>query len=292
MRPTSVLAFAPANPRDLPAIGVSPFPMPIQFPIRSNDESINRSYRERGFAVVHKMFSAQELEEVKAEVQHYLARDISGAKAGDFIFENNAEKSLRCAFRMHEHSDYFNSLMRKPSLITLVQRLFGDADAIADGTMLINKVPLAAYEFPYHQDNAYQFWTPPDAVGVTLALDESSAESGAIVCLEGSHTQGILPHQPSGVLGASRSLVSMPKAAEYAEVTLSLQPGDVSLHHVNVIHHTGPNRTANHRRLLGFSYHSSRSLCDEVARSQYERDLKIFLHKSQSGSKSLSLSDS
>ena len=32
MRPTSVLAFAPANPRDLPAIGVSPFPMPIQFP--------------------------------------------------------------------------------------------------------------------------------------------------------------------------------------------------------------------------------------------------------------------
>ena len=266
--------------------------MPIQFPIRSNDESIIRSYRERGFAVVHRMFSAQELEEVKAEVQHYLARDISGAKAGDFIFENNAEKSLRCAFRMHEHSDYFNSLMRKPSLITLVQRLFGDADAIADGTMLINKVPLAAYEFPYHQDNAYQFWTPPDAVGVTLALDESSAESGAIVCLEGSHTQGILPHQPTGVLGASRSLVSMPKAAEYAEVTLSLQPGDVSLHHVNVIHHTGPNRTANHRRLLGFSYHSSRSLCDEVARSQYERDLKIFLHKSQSGSKSLSLSDS
>ena len=35
MRPTSVLAFAPANPRDLPAIGVSPFPMPIQFPIRN-----------------------------------------------------------------------------------------------------------------------------------------------------------------------------------------------------------------------------------------------------------------
>lgn len=90
----------------------------------------------------------------------------------------------------------------------LVQQLFDGADVVADGTMLIDKAPFTTYKFPWHQDNAYQFWNPPDAVAVTLAVDESSAESGAIVCLAGSHRGSILPHQPSGVFGASRSLVT------------------------------------------------------------------------------------
>ena len=117
-------------------------------------------------------------------------------------------------------------------------------------------------------------------VAATLALDEATKDNGTIVCLKGSHTSPILPHRPSGVTGASLGLVDAPDLNRHSEVPLCMMPGDLSLHHVNVIHRTGPNRTSKNRRNLGFAYHSSRSLRNEAAVSQYERDLKQFLDAS------------
>jgi len=241
------------------------------------NESNLASYRQNGFAVIRGVFSAAELKDVEIHLAEYLERTIPTATPREFVFEDNAEKSLRCAFRLHERSEYFDAFMREPRLLTIVRHLFNGADVFADGAMMITKAPFTAYKFPDHQDNAYQFWSPADAVAVTLALDESSEESGAIVCRAGSHTQGILPHRPSGVYGASRGLVRIPAVGVYAEVALSLMPGDISLHHVNTIHRTGPNLTAKQRRNFGFAYHSSRSTRDETARAQYERELKEFL---------------
>jgi phytanoyl-CoA hydroxylase len=234
-------------------------------------------YRRNGFAVIRELFSTEEVKDIENHVTEYLDRTGPVATLGDFLYEDNAERSLRCAFRLHEHSEYFAALMQEPRIIELLQQIFDGADVVADGTMLINKAPFASYEFPYHQDNAYQFWGPPEAIGVTLALDESSKESGAITCLSGSHTMGVFPHQPSGVFGASRGLVNTPTADEYTEEVLTLNPGDISLHHVNTIHRTGPNQTPNQRRNLGFSYHSSFSAPDKIAVAQYEHEVKEFL---------------
>ncbi len=239
-------------------------------------ESSIEFYKRDGFAVVRGLWSKAEISTIDTEVRHYLERKIPDARPGDFIYEDNPEKSLRCAFRLQVHSDYFRSLMQESRIVKLVEQVCGGA-VVADSAMLINKAPLSSYEFPLHQDNAYQFWSPPDAVAVTLALDESSAESGAIVCLAGSHTGEIRPHRPSGVLGASRGLVAVPRVDEFPEVTLFLNPGDVSFHHVNVIHRTGPNRTRHPRRNLGFAYHATASVRDEQAVVDYERALKAFL---------------
>jgi len=238
------------------------------------------SYHKDGFAVVRGLFSVAQLNEIELHLAEYLERTLPHATPREFIFEDNKEKSLRCAFRLHERSGYFDALMRDPRLLSIVRDLFDDGDGLADGAMLITKAPFTDYRFPDHQDNAYQFWSPADAVAVTLALDESSEESGAIICRAGSHTQGILPHRPSGIYGASRGLVRIPAAEEFTEVALSLMPGDISLHHVNTIHRTGPNLTARQRRNLGFAYHSSRAVRDETANAQYERDLKEFLKNS------------
>ena len=241
------------------------------------DDFTIAAYERNGFAVIPGLFSTEELEEIERQLEAHIRLDLVSAPRGDVVFEADAERSLRCLFRIHERSLFFDQLMRDSRLIQLVRQLFNGADVIADGTMLIDKAPLTSYEFPWHQDNAYQFWDPPDAVAVTLAVDESTAESGAIVCLAGSHRGSILPHQPSGVFGASRSLLKTPNADEHPAVTVSLKPGDVSLHHVNTIHRTGPNRTPNHRRNLGFAYHSSRSVCDKVSVDQYKCDLEKFL---------------
>jgi len=239
-----------------------------------NYPAIAEAYHQNGFEIVRGLFSADELRRVATEVQSYLQDAISAPEPGEVQYEDGATKSLRCVFRMEKRSDYFRKLLGDPRLIRIVEELFGGAEVVQDGVMLIDKAPHAAYEFPYHQDNAYQFWDPPEAVAATLALDAATAENGAIVCLQKSHTIGVLPHQPSGVRGASLGLVEAPDSAAYREVALSMKPGDLALHHVNVIHRTGPNQTEDHRRNLGFAYHSSRAKRDDEANARYQRHLK------------------
>ena len=239
-------------------------------------EAIAQSYHQNGFEIVKGLFSAQKLKEIVLELQHYLDEQISAADPGEVYYEDPGmgAKPVRCVFRMHQRSEYFFRLMGNPRLIGVVQALFGGFEVIQDGVMLIDKAPRAAYEFPCHQDNAYQFWNPPDAVAATLALDEATLETGAIVCLKGSHTLGILPHEKSGVRGASLGLVDEPDTVRFPEVTLTLRPGDLALHHVNVIHRTGPNHTDRQRRQLGFAYHSSQAVLDHEASARYQRHIE------------------
>ena len=68
------------------------------------------------------------------------------------------------------------------------------------------------------------FYEPPRALAATVALDRQLADSGPIACLRGSHSLEILPHRPSGVLGASRGLVDLPDTATYPEVVVEVCP--------------------------------------------------------------------
>jgi ectoine hydroxylase-related dioxygenase (phytanoyl-CoA dioxygenase family) len=231
-------------------------------------------YREEGFAVVTGFLGEAELAAVRAEVARYLAEQLAAAEPGEVYYEDLPGRPVRCVFRMHLRSEYFRGLLADARLRRVVEAVLGDPEVVPDGVMLIDKAPHVSYAFPYHQDNAYQFWSPPESVAATLALDASTEESGTIVCLRRSHTLPVLAHRPSGVLGASLGLVEPPDTAAYPEVPLRLAPGDLALHHTQVIHRTGPNRTGAHRRNLGFAFHSSRARRDEAAQARYREHLR------------------
>ena len=235
---------------------------------------MQEEYHQNGFATVKGVFSVEEVELLKGHVQRHVHQVITSAKSGEVCYEDVSTKSVRCLFRMEERSDYFRQLMRDPRLVGVAEAVFGATAVVQDGVHLIDKAPSTSYEFPYHQDNAYQFWDPPECVAVTLALDESTPESGAIVCLKGSHILGGLAHHPSGVLGASLGPTEVPDIKRYPEVPLRLRPGDLALHHANVIHRTGPNRTHQHRQHLGFSYHSGRARRDDEAKARFLQHIK------------------
>ena len=68
-------------------------------------------------------------------------------------------------------------------------------------------------------------------------------------------------------------LVDPPDTATYPEVAVEVEAGDVLVHHANVIHRTGPNRTAKHRRNLGFIYHGAAAVRDLQAHAEFERQV-------------------
>ena len=244
-----------------------------------NLETLTEEFRVNGFVVARGLFGTDLLRDVTAEVERVVDNVVASGGYDRMYFDDETEaaagqtaSAVRCVFRVQDLSDDLRDLLDSPPLNDLARTLLGD-EPVADGIQYIDKPPHASYEFPYHQDNAYMFFAPPRALVATLALDNQSAESGPIACLSGSHVLEILPHAPSGVLGASRGLVGPPDTATYPEVAVEVEAGDVLVHHANVIHRTGPNRTAGHRRNLGFIYHGAGAVQDLQAHADYEQQI-------------------
>lgn len=244
-----------------------------------NLETLTEEFRVNGFVVARGLFGTDLLRDVTAEVERVVDNVVASGGYDRMYFDDETEaaegrtaSAVRCVFRVQDLSDDLRDLLDSTLLCDLARTLLDD-EPVADGIQYIDKPPHASYEFPYHQDNAYMFFAPPRALVATLALDNQSAESGPIACLSGSHVLKILPHAPSGVLGASRGLVGPPDTATYPEVAVEVEAGDVLVHHANVIHRTGPNRTAGHRRNLGFIYHGAGAVQDLQAHANYEQQV-------------------
>ena len=240
---------------------------------------LTEEYRANGFVVARGLFGADLVRDVTAEVERVVQDAAATAEHGRMHFDDEAEaaagrtaSAVRCVFRIQEHSNCLRELLHSALMLDLVRELLGD-EPVADGIQYIDKPPQASYEFPYHQDNAYMFYDPPRALVATVALDEQRADCGPIACLRGSQALDVLPHQPSGVLGASRGLVDPPDTATYPEAAVEMAAGDVLFHHANVIHRTGPNRTRGHRRNLGFIYHGAGATKDAEASAELEHEL-------------------
>ena len=69
-----------------------------------HDESTIASYKQNGFSVISGLFSAAELKDIERQLDAHLRLDLATAPIGDVIIEEDAARSLRCLFRIHERS--------------------------------------------------------------------------------------------------------------------------------------------------------------------------------------------
>ena len=105
----------------------------------------------------------------------------------------------------------------------------------------------------WHQDSTYWGLEPADIVTAWVALSDSTIENGAMRVIPGSHLQEQFPHRdtfaPDNLL--SRGQEIMVDVDDRQAVTLELAAGEMSLHHVRLIHGSEPNPSG--QRRIGFA---------------------------------------
>jgi non-haem Fe2+, alpha-ketoglutarate-dependent halogenase len=105
----------------------------------------------------------------------------------------------------------------------------------------------------WHQDLTYWGLEPADIVTAWVALSPSTPESGCMRVVPGSHRQEVLPHTETfaahNLLSRGQEIEVEVDEREAADVVL--QPGEMSLHHVKLIHGSGANRADDRR--IGFA---------------------------------------
>ena len=104
----------------------------------------------------------------------------------------------------------------------------------------------------WHQDSTYWGLSEPDVASAWLALTPSTVESGCMRVVPGTHTRDQLPHRDTfaanNLLSRGQEVAVEVNEAEAHDIVL--RPGEMSLHHVRLVHGSAPNRAA-HRR-VGF----------------------------------------
>lgn len=142
-------------------------------------------------------------------------------------------------------------LVHDPRVIGPVADLLGP-DLLCWGSSFFNKAPGEARYVPWHQDATYWGLERPDALTAWIAFTESDVENGCLRAVPGSHT---VPLDHCDAQDANNMLYGQERLAsavdEGAAVNVVLRPGEMSLHHLLLVHGSQPNRSG--RRRVGFA---------------------------------------
>ena len=161
----------------------------------------------------------------------------------------------------------FLDLARDPQIVELVSGVVGE-DILLWGCHVFCKPAGEGFETPWHQDGHYWPIRPLATCTVWVALEPSTVANGCLRVIPRSHRAQQLHghlHEDRADLTLNQRLA--PESFdEKTAVDLELQPGQMSLHDVYMIHGAAANRSAQRRTGVALRYMPSTSLFDRSLR--------------------------
>jgi non-haem Fe2+, alpha-ketoglutarate-dependent halogenase len=169
-------------------------------------------------------------------------------------FERRQGEPLKGALRHKSHLlfSWLNDLIREEKIVDAIEDLYGGDLLCWTTNFFIKEAHDPAY-VSWHQDSTYWGLSKPDVITAWVALSESTAANGAMEVIPGSHLLAQIPHRDTfskhNLLTRGQEVAVEVNPAE--AVRLELEPGQMSLHHVRIIHGSPPNASA--QRRVGFA---------------------------------------
>ncbi len=198
-------------------------------------------YEETGFLSPITVMTEHEAGEYRARFEEAEAAypdDVHGEN------RNNAHLTLTCLDELAFH----------PIILDVVEDLLG-ADFSLWASVLFIKEPQSSGFVSWHQDATYMGMNNNTFLSPWIALSPSNLETGCMSMIPGSHHQHIVSHEDT--YGEDNILTRGQRVNDVDEskaVNLILEPGQMSVHHCELIHGSQPNKS-NDRR-IGFALQS------------------------------------
>lgn len=142
-------------------------------------------------------------------------------------------------------------LVHDARVLGLIEPLLG-SDLLCLGSNFFAKRSGDPHHVPWHQDVTYWGLSEPRALTAWIAFTASVPENGCLRVIPCSHRQ-LLPHREVGdktsMLPIGEEIVG--GVDESVAVDVVLAPGQLSMHHVSLVHGSLPNRSGPRR--VGFA---------------------------------------
>jgi chlorinating enzyme len=180
-------------------------------------------------------------------------RVLSDGEVAEFraALEAVATDSERRMDQLHIRYDWAYRLASHEAVLDAVESLIGP-NILIDGNLVFYKPPHDASYASWHQDSVYSGWHLTPSVSAWIALTASEPANGCMRVIPGSHKQGLLEHdniEDPNLLNRRGERLRM-DVDESQAVDVVLKPGEMSLHHSNIVHGSNPNTSDRPR--IGF----------------------------------------
>ena len=142
-----------------------------------------------------------------------------------------------------------------PQILDVIEGVLGP-NLLVWSSGWIPKMPSDKKFVSWHQDATYWGLHPPHAVTAWIAFSESVPENGCMRVIPGTHQGPLLPQTDTyahdNVLSRGQEIAV--EVNEAKAVDLILKPGEMSLHHVGIVHGSEANRSDKPRIGLAIRY--------------------------------------
>lgn len=178
---------------------------------------------------------------------------LSADEVGEFRkeLEAVAEDQRKRFENLHLQFPWAYRLVSHQAVLDAVEGILGP-EILVDGNLVFYKPPRDASYASWHQDSVYSGWHLTPSVSAWIALTPSERANGCMRVIPGSHKQGLLEHdnvQDPNLLNKRGERLRM-DVDESQAVDVILRPGEMSLHHTNIVHGSNPNTSDGPR--IGF----------------------------------------
>ena len=148
----------------------------------------------------------------------------------------------------HLHFRWAYDLATHPAVLEVVEQILGP-NLLVHSTTIFRKRPRDKSFVSWHQDGHDLGFNGPALVSAWIALSQSMTENGCLRVLPGSHRQQ-LPHAFTAVSEHNLLLSGLVVEHEVDELQAQdviLRPGQMSLHHVDLLHGSNANLSGKDR---------------------------------------------
>jgi non-heme Fe2+,alpha-ketoglutarate-dependent halogenase len=147
---------------------------------------------------------------------------------------------------------FLADLIRHKAILDAIEDLLGPDLLCWNSNFFIKEADTPSF-VSWHQDSTYWGLSSPDVVTAWVALTPSNLANGAMAVIPASHTSDQIPHRDTfdrhNLLTRGQEVAVA--VDESVAVPLVLRPGEMSLHHVRLVHGSPPNPSADRR--IGFA---------------------------------------
>jgi hypothetical protein len=154
--------------------------------------------------------------------------------------------------KSHLLFSWLGDLVRHTRIVDAVADLYGPDLLCWTTNFFIKEANNPAF-VSWHQDSTYWGLSKPDVVSAWIAFTPSNRANGAMEFIPGTHTSDQIPHRDTfsrnNLLTRGQEVAVDVDASK--AVVIELQPGEMSLHHVRLVHGSPPNPSSDRR--IGFA---------------------------------------
>ncbi len=150
--------------------------------------------------------------------------------------------SNKYIWQLHLLMPWIAELVQEPLILDAVEQIIGPNILVWNSGFII-KQPGDKQYTSWHQDRTFWGLRPERAVTAWIAFTKSTRENGCLLMMPGTHCDGQIEHVNRYAEGnmLSRGQEIDLNISSSKVVGIDLQPGEMSLHDISVIHSSEPN---------------------------------------------------